>query len=48
LRPNSAQATITYYLKDGGVVREQDRVGVRQRCERLEINSTTVLSNVTL
>jgi eukaryotic-like serine/threonine-protein kinase len=46
--PNSGQATITYYFKDGRVVRERTAYGLVNDGERLKINSTTVLSSVTL
>lgn len=46
--PNAAQATITYYFKDGRVVRERTAYGLINDRGRLKINSTTVLSSVTL
>jgi eukaryotic-like serine/threonine-protein kinase len=46
--PSSAQATITYYFKDGRVVRERTGYGLVDDEGRLKINSTTVLSSVTL
>jgi serine/threonine protein kinase len=46
--PRSAQATITYYFKDGRVVRERTGYGLVDDEGRLKINSTTVLSSVTL
>jgi eukaryotic-like serine/threonine-protein kinase len=46
--PRSAQATITYYFKDGRVVRERTAYGLVNEEGRLKINSTTVLSSVTL
>jgi eukaryotic-like serine/threonine-protein kinase len=46
--PSSAQATITYYFKDGRVVRERTAYGLVNDEGRLKINSTTVLSSVTL
>ena len=46
--PSSAQATITYYFKDGRVVRERTGYGLVNDGGRLKINSTTVLSSVTL
>jgi serine/threonine protein kinase len=46
--PRSAQATLTYYFKDGRVVRERTAYGFVTEGGRLKINSTTVLSSVTL
>jgi eukaryotic-like serine/threonine-protein kinase len=46
--PGAAQATITYYFKDGRVVRERTAYGLINDRGRLKINSTTVLSSVTL
>lgn len=46
--PDSAQATITYYFKDGRVVRERTGYGLINENGRLKINSSTVLSSVTL
>ena len=46
--PDSAQATLTYYFKDGRVVRERTAYGFVNDGGRLKINSTTVLSSVTL
>jgi eukaryotic-like serine/threonine-protein kinase len=46
--PNAAQATITYYFKDGRVVRERTAYGLFNDSGDLKINSTTVLSSVTL
>jgi eukaryotic-like serine/threonine-protein kinase len=46
--PSSAQATITYYFDDGRVVRERTGYGLVNDGGRLKINSTTVLSSVTL
>ena len=46
--PRSAQATLTYYFKDGRVVRERTAYGLVNEEGRLKINSTTVLSSVTL
>jgi eukaryotic-like serine/threonine-protein kinase len=46
--PRSAQATLTYYFKDGRVVRERTAYGLVNDGGRLRINSTTVLSSVTL
>ena len=46
--PDSAQATLTYYFKDGRVVRERTAYGLVDEGGRLKINSSTVLSSVTL
>jgi serine/threonine protein kinase len=46
--PSSAQATITYYFQDGRVVRERTAYGLVDDGGRLKINSSTVLSSVTL
>jgi serine/threonine protein kinase len=46
--PYSAQATLTYYFKDGRVVRERTAYGLVNEGGRLKINSSTVLSSVTL
>jgi hypothetical protein len=46
--PGSAQATLTYYFKDGRVVRERTAYGLAKDGGRLKIDSTTVLSSVTL
>jgi eukaryotic-like serine/threonine-protein kinase len=46
--PDSAQATLTYYFKDGRIVRERTAYGLVNDGKRLKINSTTVLSSVTL
>jgi serine/threonine protein kinase len=46
--PNSAQATITYYFKDGRVVRERTAYGLVNEGGRLKINSSTVLSSITV
>jgi eukaryotic-like serine/threonine-protein kinase len=46
--PSSAQATITYYFNDGRVVRERTGYGLVNDGGRLKINSTAVLSSVTL
>ena len=46
--PDSAQATITYYFKDGRVVRERTGYGLVNERGRLKINSSTVFSSVTL
>jgi serine/threonine protein kinase len=46
--PDSAQATITYYFNDGRVVRERTAYGLVTEGGRLKINSSTVLSSVTL
>ena len=43
--PNSAQATITYYFRDGRVVRERTAYGLVNEGGRLKINSSTVLSS---
>jgi eukaryotic-like serine/threonine-protein kinase len=48
IRPSSAQATLTYYFKDGRVVRERTAYGLVNEGGRLKINSSTVLSSVTL
>ena len=46
--PDSAQATLTYYFNDGRVVRERTAYGLVSEGGRLKINSSTVLSSVTL
>ena len=46
--PNSAQATITYYFKDGRVVRERTAYGLVNEGGRLKISSSTVLSSTTV
>ena len=46
--PDSAQATLTYYFNDGRVVREQTAYRLVNEGGRLKINSSTVLSSVTL
>jgi serine/threonine protein kinase len=46
--PDSAQATITYYFKDGRVVRERTGYGLVKDDGRLKINTSTVLSSATL
>jgi eukaryotic-like serine/threonine-protein kinase len=46
--PDSAQATLTYYFNDGRVVRERTAYGLVDEGGRLKINSSTVLSSVTL
>jgi serine/threonine protein kinase len=46
--PDSAQATLTYYFNDGRVVRERTTYGLVDEGGRLKINSSTVLSSVTL
>jgi eukaryotic-like serine/threonine-protein kinase len=46
--PDSAQATLTYYFKDGRVVRERTAYGLVDEGGSLKINSSTVLSSVTL
>jgi eukaryotic-like serine/threonine-protein kinase len=48
LPPSSAQATLTYYFKDGRVVRERTAYGFVNEQGRLKINSTTVISSVRL
>jgi serine/threonine protein kinase len=46
--PSSARATITYYFKDGRVVRERTAYGLVNEGGRLKISRTTVISSVTL
>jgi hypothetical protein len=46
--PGSAQATITYYFKDGRVIRERTGYGLINDNGRLKINSSTVLSSTPL
>jgi eukaryotic-like serine/threonine-protein kinase len=46
--PYSARATLTYYFKDGRVVRERTAYGLVNKGGRLKISSSTVLSSVTL
>jgi eukaryotic-like serine/threonine-protein kinase len=46
--PDSAQATLTYYFKDGRVVRERTAYGLVDEGGSLKINSSTVLRSVTL
>jgi serine/threonine protein kinase len=46
--PDSAQAILTYYFNDGRVVRERTAYGLVNEGGRLKINSSTVLSSVTL
>jgi eukaryotic-like serine/threonine-protein kinase len=46
--PSSAQATLTYYYKDGRVVRERTAYGLVNEGGRLKISRSTVLSSVTL
>jgi serine/threonine protein kinase len=46
--PDSAHATLTYYFNDGRVVRERTAYGMVNEGGRLKINSSTVLSSVTL
>jgi eukaryotic-like serine/threonine-protein kinase len=46
--PDSAQATLTYDFKDGRVVRERTAYGLVDEGGSLKINSSTVLSSVTL
>ena len=48
IRPRSAQATLTYYFKDGRVVRERTAYGLVNEGGRLKISRSTVLSSVTL
>ena len=45
--PDSARATLTYYFKDGRVVRERTAYGLVQEDGILKISSSTVLSSVT-
>ena len=45
--PNKAEATITYFYKDGRVVRERTAFGLVDDDGTLKINSTTVLSSST-
>jgi hypothetical protein len=44
-RPRSAQATLTYYFKDGRVIRERTAYGLINDGGRLKINTSTVLSS---
>jgi eukaryotic-like serine/threonine-protein kinase len=46
--PDSAQAALTYYFNDGRVVRKRTTYGLVEEDGRLKINSSTVLSSVTL
>jgi len=46
--PDGAQATLTYYFKDGRVVRERTAYGLVNEGGHLKISSSTVLSSVTL
>jgi eukaryotic-like serine/threonine-protein kinase len=46
--PDSARATLTYYFKDGRVVRERTAYGLVREDGILKISSSTVLSSVTL
>jgi hypothetical protein len=46
--PDGAQATLTYYFKDGRVVRERTAYGLVNEDGRLKISSSKVLSSVTL
>jgi eukaryotic-like serine/threonine-protein kinase len=46
--PDGARATLTYYFKDGRVVRERTAYGLVNEDGRLKISSSTVLSSVTL
>jgi len=46
--PYSAQATLTYYFTNGRVVRERTAYGLVNEGGHLKINSSTVLSSVTL
>jgi len=46
--PRSAQATLTYYFKDGRVVRERTAYGLINDGGVLKINSSTVLSSTTM
>jgi eukaryotic-like serine/threonine-protein kinase len=45
--PGSAQATLTYYFKDGRVVTERTGYGLVNDGGTLKINSSTVLSSTT-
>ena len=47
LPPGRAQATITYFYKDGRVVTERTAYGLVEEDGQLKINSSTVLSSVT-
>jgi eukaryotic-like serine/threonine-protein kinase len=46
--PGSAQATITYYFKDGRVIRERTAYGLINDNGHLKINSSSVLSSTPL
>jgi serine/threonine protein kinase len=46
--PRSAQLTITYYFKDGRVIRERTAYGLINDDGHLKINSSTVLSSTPL
>ncbi|HZA30730.1 MAG TPA: protein kinase [Propionibacteriaceae bacterium] len=46
--PGSAQATLTYYYKDGRVVRERTAYGLINDGGVLKINSSTVLNSTTM
>jgi serine/threonine protein kinase len=46
--PDSAQATLIYYFKDGRVVRERTAYGLVNEGGRLKINSSSVLSSTSL
>jgi serine/threonine protein kinase len=46
--PDSAQATLTYYFKDGRVVRERTAYGLVNEGGRLKISSSNVLSSTSL
>jgi eukaryotic-like serine/threonine-protein kinase len=46
--PDGARATLTYYFKDGRVVRERTGYGLVKEGGRLKISSSTVISSVTL
>ena len=48
IAPDSAEATLTYYFDDGRVVRERTAFGLVNEGGRLKIDSSTVLSSVTL
>ena len=45
--PGSAQATVTYYFKDGRVVRERTAYGLINDGGLLKINTSSVLSSTT-
>jgi hypothetical protein len=47
LPPGRAQATITYFFKDGRVVTERTAYGLVEEDGQLKINSSTVLSSIT-